>query len=377
MRRPLAIATAVLVCALVAAAPAGARSVPPRFFGVMANGPLEAPGVDLVAEDAVMRSAGVETIRMPMQWSRLQPYRLVSDIPAADRARFTVARGVPMDFGALDLRVGAAARNGLDVLGLVLETPAWAATARGNVFSPPRDPVDYVRGLLALIDRYGPHGSFWTANPELPERPVRHWQIWNEPSLPRYFAVKGGFAKPYVRLLAAAYRAVKAADPGATVVSAGLPNFSWRDLESLYRAGLRARGHLDAVAVHPFTGRPADSVRILRRVRAVMDRHGDRRTPIWVTEVSWPSGRGKAVSNQRWVTTQAGEATKVREVYAAYAAAWRSLRLERAYWYAWATVDRDSPNAFDYAGLRTYTRGGRFVDKPAVAAYRSVTRRYG
>ena len=56
---------------------------------------------------------------------------------------------------------------------------------------------------------------------------------------------------------------------------------------------------------------------------------------------------------------------------------WRSLRLERAYWYTWATTDRDSPNAFDYAGLRTYTRGGRFVDKPAAAAYRAVTRRYG
>ena len=92
-------------------------------------------------------------------------------------------------------------------------------------------------------------------HPPVPRLPVRHWQIWNEPSVPRYFVVKGGFAKPYVRLLAAAYRAVKAADRGATVVTAGLPNFSWRDLQSLYGAGLR--GHFDVVAVHPFTGRPA------------------------------------------------------------------------------------------------------------------------
>ncbi len=178
-----------------------------------------------------------------------------------------------------------------------------------------------------------------------------------------------------MRLLGAAYKAVKAADSGATVVTAGLPNYSWRDLATLYRAGLRAKGHFDAVAIHPFTGRPADSVRILRYVRDVMDRNGDRRAGIWVTEVSWPSGRGKATSNQKWVTTPAGEAVKVRQVYEAYAKAARSLRLQRAFWYSWVTVDRDSPNAFDYAGLRTYTPDGRFVDKPAAGAYRAVARR--
>lgn len=377
MRRILATATAVLVGVLAVAGAAAARSVPPRFFGVMANGPLEVPGVDLVKEDAVMSATGVETIRMPMQWSHLQPYRKPADVPAVDRGRFKTIAGVPTDFSALDAQVGAAARNDLDVLGLVLETPRWAASDPSTVFSPPHDVGDYGRVLRALVGRYGPQGSFWAENPLIPARPVRHWQIWNEPSVPRYFAVHGGFAKPYVRLLAAGYAAVKAADRGATVISAGLPNFSWRDLESLYKAGLHARGHFDAVAVHPFTGKPSDSVRILHRVRAVMDRHGDRRSPIWVTEVSWPSGRGKATSNQRWVTTRAGEAEKVGQIYAAYAAAWRSLRLARAYWYTWASTDRDSPNAFDYAGLRTYTPAGRFVDKPAAPAYRAVARRLG
>lgn len=375
MRRLPAIAAALLL--LAAAAPAaGARSVPPRFFGVMANGPLELPGVDVDAEGAVMRRSGVEAIRVPIRWPALQPVRRSADLPPADRARFTLAGGVPTDFTQLDRQIAAAARNGLDVLGLLLESPAWAASDPADSFSPPRDRAAYTRVLRALIGRYGPRGSFWTAHPALPRRPVRSWQIWNEPSLPRYFAAGRSWAAAYERLLRAAYAAAHAADPGATVVSAGLPNYSWRDLEALYRAGLRARGHFDALAVHPFTGRPADSVRILERVRAVLDRHGDRRAPLWVTEVSWPSARGKAQSNQRWVTTPAGEAARLREVYAAYARSWRRLRLARAYWYAWATTDRDSPNAFDYAGLRTYGPDGRFRDKPALAAYRAAARRW-
>lgn len=366
----------VLACAalaLLAAAPAaGAARVPGNFFGVMANGPfLEAR--DLPGETAVMKSAGVGTIRLPVEWTDLQPYERLEYVPEAERSRFTVVDGVPTDFGPTDRRVLAAAEQGIDVLALVNRAPPWAAQEMFKDFSPPRDPATYGRFLQALVGRYGPRGSLWAENPGVRRVPMRSFQIWNEPSLPRYFAVDS-FARPYVRLLAAAYRAVKKADPGATVVAAGLPNFSWRDLQALYRAGLKARGHFDAIAVHPFTGDAAGSVEILRRVREVMNRNGDRRSPIWVTEVSWPSGRGKADANQRWVTTEAGQARKVREVYRAFARARGSLRLQRAYWYSWVTTDTGSRNAFDYAGLRRLAGDGAFVDKPALSAYRAVSR---
>ena len=42
----------------------------------------------------------------------------------------------------------------------------------------------------------------------------------------------------------------------------------------------------------------------------------------------------------------------------------------------WATVDRNSQNSFDYSGLRTVLPGGRFADKPALAAFRAMARRY-
>ena len=53
------------------------------------------------------------------------------------------------------------------------------------------------------------------------------------------------------------------------------------------------------------------------------------------------------------------------------------LRLQRIYWYTWVTTDRDSPNSFDYSGLRTQRADGSVVDKPAARAFREVVRRYG
>ena len=34
-----------------------------------------------------------------------------------------------------------------------------------------------------LQKRYGPRGSWWQDHPDVPKRPIRTWQIWNEPHL--------------------------------------------------------------------------------------------------------------------------------------------------------------------------------------------------
>ena len=371
--RILATLIAATASAALLAASAQAATVSPSFFGVMANGPLDGPGVDLVKEGAVMRANGVGTIRLPVQWPQLQPYASFEQIPEGARGHFTNVGGVPTDFSVTDAQIGAAARNKLDVTALVLRAPAWAALNPNETFSPPRDPVSYGRFLRALIGRYGPNGSFWAANPSVTKRPLRNFQIWNEPSLPRYFPVKS-WAPAYAKLLRASYTAVKAADRGATVITAGLPNFSWRDYATLFKGGVKGHGYFDAVAVHPFTGTADGSVKILSLVRAVLDANGARSAPLWVTEISWPSGRGKADANQNWLTTEAGEALKVDQVYRAYAKSAKRLKLARAYWYNWVSSDLGNQDSFEYAGLRRVGQDGSFEDKPALAAYRKVAR---
>jgi hypothetical protein len=320
---------------------------------MMVNGPLDVPSVDVDAEAAVMKAAGVESWRVPLNWDRMQP-----------------DRDGPPDWSAVDRKVLAAARQHISVLALVLGSPSWAAVKPSIPLSPPRDPADYAAFLRAAIARYGPSGSLWSEHPDVPALPVRAWQVWNEPNLSNYFPVQP-YQRPYVRLLRAARDAIHGADPGARVVMAGLANFSWRELASLYRAGVK--GLFDVAAVHPFSGRPTNSLQITRLNREVMNRAGDHR-PIWLTELTWSSAKGKTKNIHGWETTARGQADRLRAAYRLYLRAARSLRLQRIYWYTWASPDRDSPNSFDWSGLRAWRPDGTFVDKPALRAFRAVVR---
>jgi polysaccharide biosynthesis protein PslG len=354
MRRALLAAVVAALCL-----PAGAAAaVPPDFFGVMANGPLDAPGFALDAESTAMRSAGVQSERMEVAWDLTEP-----------------AKG-QYDFALTDRKVLAAARAGLDVLALIVRSPAWAARHPGQPFSSPRDPADYAAFARVLVARYGPGGTLWAEHPEVGARPVRAWQVWNEPNLAVYWSEQP-FMRGYARLLGATYAAIKQADPGATVVMAGLANFSWRDLARLFAKGA-TKLRFDAAAVHPFSGRPSNAVKIVGLNREVLNRNGARRKPIWLTELTWSSAKGKkAKLTKNWETTEAGQALRLRQAYALFVRARRVLRLERIYWYTWVTVDRGSPNSFDYSGLRTQLPDGSVVDKPAAGAFRAVVRRYG
>ena len=350
-------AVAALIAVLLLAATAAAK-VPRDFFGVMANGPLDAPGFPLDAESAAMRSAGVGTERMEIAWDSVEP------------------QPGQYDFTLPDRKILAAARAGIDVLGLIVRTPSWAAQQPGQPFSPPRDPADYAAFATALVARYGPGGELWRQHPDITPRLVRAWQIWNEPNIAVYWT-RQPFMRGYARLLNTAYAAIKRADPKATVVMAGLANFSWRDLRRLFRrAGASLR--FDVAAVHPFSGRPSNTVKIVALNRRVLDANGARTRPIWLTELTWSSAKGhKRKLTKNWETTEAGQAQRLRTAYRLFVKARKLLRIQRIYWYTWVTVDRDSPNSFDYSGLRTELPNGRVVDKPAARAFRAVVRRYG
>jgi hypothetical protein len=356
--------TILTALALLALAPAATARVPDGFMGVMWDRdntrgvhPAVAPQWELMAR------SGAQSVRTVFDWGTAQP-----------------EAGRPIDFAETDRLVALAARNGIRLLPVIHRTPFWAALVPDEPGSPPRNVSDYTAYLRALVLRYGPQGSLWDERPELPRRPLREWQIWNEPHLQFYWSTKGrrrsAWAPEYAELLRASKAAIEAVDPRATIVLAGLADYSWNHLRRLYRHGVR--GQFDVAAVNLFTAGPRYVLRGLGLFRRALRRGGDRRVRVWVTETTWPAAKGRVQRprpawQRAWYTTDAGMSKRLRELYTLAARERRRLRLGRVYWYTWASEYRGR-DLFDYSGLVRFW-GDEFAPRPALRAYRASARR--
>ncbi len=366
-------------CLLLAAplAPAGGSpgcETPPAFFGANLDGPVLDGSAALAPEVQAMARSGVQAVRIAMFWNVAQPYPGPDQVPPDQRARFRDEGGIPTDFTESDRLVAAIAARRLRVLPVVVRAPGWAALDPTSEYSPPREAGHYARFLGALARRYGPNGSFWSERPDVARRPIRDWQIWNEPNQ-RFFWTKQPFERRYVALLRAARAQLLRNDPGARVVLAGLVGRSWKGLAKIYAAG--GRRLFDVAAVHPFTYRVANVLRIFGLFRRTMARAGDGSKPLVATEIAWPSAKGrKTTSTTGLETTEAEQAERLRSLYPKLIRLRAELRLESAWWYTWIHYDKPGGDPFAFAGLRRFTPSG-VQDKPALADFRRIARRCG
>jgi hypothetical protein len=352
-----------VLATLVAAAPAGAaRSVPHGFAGVhwsyeMASAPADVQD----GQWDTMATSGVESVRADFSWPGMQG-----------------GRDEPIDFTRSDALVRRAALRNIELLPVVNEAPRWARAYKRREKSPPRLNSDYASFIAALVERYGPSGSYWTEHPEVPKRPVRDWQIWNEPHLRTYWNAplksRWGYPAGYGRLLRSAYRAVKVRDPGANVVLAGITQRAWEQIEELYRGG-HIKGRFDVAALQIFPQTVRRSVLATKLFRRALRARGDGRKPIYLTEISWPASKGRTPKVKYLAhETSRSMASKLAGAYTQLAKNSRSLRLERVYWFTWASRYGRGGSVFNYAGLLQY-RNGEFKPQPALAAFQRVSRR--
>jgi len=220
-------------------------------------------------------TTGVRTARIGIPWANIEPVKGTLDWTNADRI------------------VDAAAGAQIQLVADIITTPTWAAVS--GAFPPngrPAEAATYGEFAGRVAARY--RGK------------IAAYEIWNEPN-----AWQGYSPQPdpagYTDLLKAAYPAVKAADPSATVVGGALGcvvNWGWFTvnpvsfLASMYSAG--AAPFFDALSFHPYsysvkfsagvnqTDSPVDQ---LIRLRKVMLNNGDGEKKIWVTEYGIPTTR--------------------------------------------------------------------------------------
>lgn len=368
---------AVVLSATLNALPAVAetersRQVPRAFIGTVADGPLledevlEEGGTSLEREMDLMVRSGVESVRLSFYWARLQPYATWADVPPGGGEGLRDVAGRPTDFRASDRVVRIAARRRLSVLPVILWPPVWAARHPGEFASPPADASSYATFVRTLAERYGSTGSFWREYPSVPRVPLTQWQLWNEPTVPNFW-LDQPFEGDYVALLRATRRALRRGDSRAQIILAGLVYESWEALDDIYRAG--GRRWFDAVALHPFTRRPDDVLRIIERNRTVMARHGDSGKPIYLSELSWPSAVGKIPPRYGYETDERGQARRLVGALRLLAANRRRLGVRRVYWYTWLARETSQDYPFDYAGLRRMEPAG-VISKPAFRSFR-------
>ena len=288
-----------------------ALAAPREFYGTVAFRSPTAREFDR------MGAGRVGTFRANLSWAAAQPHG-----PAS------------FNWAAYDAVVRRAARNRIRVLATIVGTPSWAGP---RVSAPPRrgHRDEFGAFVRFAVQRYGTGGDFWAANPGLPELPIRWWEVWNEENSPSFWTRRPS-AKRYKRLLAPAARAIHRSDPAARVVVGGLFPTPYirggismvKFLKGLYRAG--ARRLFDAVAVHPYALTPPISLKFVDDARRVMRKHGDGRSPVWITEVGWASsGRRTALTVKPKV-----QARYLRQLYTGAARSRKRRRIAGVAWFS-------------------------------------------
>jgi hypothetical protein len=328
-----------------------------------------------------MARSGVEIERVQFSWPTVE-----------------VRRGV-YDWREPDRLVTAAARHHVSILANVWTTPQWISPKPndpGYYKFPPTDNSAYAEVMRQFVLRYGPRGTFWAQHPSIPKVPIREWQIWNEPMAPWFWA-KQPWARSFTQLLKAGYRAIHGADHGAKVVAGSLVAVGGNSVKKggynqidgirdLYRAG--AKRYFDVIAVHPFTNNPGSvsgtvdqTLQIVQFVRSRMNRNGDRRKPIILTELTWPAAIGKVPKSTLLglETNTKGQLARLKAVYPKLVRERRKLGVSETYWYSWATpYDANSPQSdvtFRFAGLNRI-RGTTIRPMPLLRAYSALAARY-
>jgi hypothetical protein len=366
MRRRGAVALTAAALALLCSAPAATAQDPaPReFYGVVSQGTIAD------ADLARMGDGGVGTLRVALDWAEV-------DSP-------TIPSGY--DWTEFDDLVAGASREGITVLPMVFAVPRWVSLLEGCDgpdcgLTPPHTTqgLNAWRAFLATaVRRYGPDGIFWTTRPDVPKRPLRIWQIWNEENDPGFFKPRPDVGR-YAELVSAAAAAIRGQDPGAELILGGMcchplhgreGGIELTDyLRRLYaQPGIEA--DFDGIAIHPYAKRMSAVKRQVERAATLV--HGELGDPgasTWITEIGWSSSRTPHPLHRG----PKGQARRLRQAFRYFTRERNRLRIRSVLWYSWRDVTAGEAYCNWCALSGLFPFGSLDAPKPAWSAFTAFT----
>lgn len=357
---------ALAIAALASAtAPTSASALPAKFWGVV---PQATPTLEQLQR---LKRGGADSIRFPVVWPAVQP-----------------SRNGPFVWSGVDAQVASAAQAGIEVLPFLSGAPSWAVpeawvqgtghALKAPGFLPVRTALQrsgWKRFVLEAVRRYGPRGSFWVEHPELPKRPIRNWQIWNEANF-KYFVARPNPVE-YGKLVELSSAAVKAVDRGAQVILGGLFSnpaearirrgprqaYTAREfLQLMYASTPGIKSKFQGVALHPYTGTYQRLFPYIEEVRRVLEANHDAGKGLWITELGW-SSQPRRTAHDGFAKGLQGQAVQLKGAFGLLRSMQRRWHVQRVYWFS--VDDQPGCNFCDGSGLF----GEGFVPKPSWRAF--------
>ena len=237
---------------------------------------LDEAGVDQNLSE--LQSIGVTSVRLPIPWTFIE----------SQNGTFTWSK--------MDTIIAAARARGMSIVGTITGNPAWDGTV--GIGQP--NVQEYASFASAVASRYSSE--------------ISAFEIWNEENSQGFFAGPKS-AEVYTAVLKAAYTAIKAVDPTATVLVGGLASVAniaglnqspQNFLSQILADG--AAGYFDAVAFHPYNlgtqlsagaGLAESALNQLNALRANLNSYGLNGIEIWATEYGEPTTPGLASPAQQ------------------------------------------------------------------------------
>jgi polysaccharide biosynthesis protein PslG len=357
--RRLCLTVLALLAAFVGLAPSAGAALPRGFVGLSSEDVFAGDDGYRASTLASQASVGVRLLRQTFNWGYIET--------APGR----------YDLSAYDAYVAAAASHRIRILPVLYDPPAFhLGRVHVRATCPPRSNATFAAFAKTLARRYGRNGTLWRERPDIPKVPVTAWQIWNEPNLGMFYWCGSASARRYVAMLRTVGKAIKKVDRRAGIVTAGLPPSKLtgavpieRFISQMYRAG--GKRAFDSLAINSYAKDRRQLGQLLSSIRRIMNRHGDRRASIWITELGW----GDQGIEHRFIVGASGQASRITQSFALIRKQRRRLRLRGVVYFSWRDQQPYPPRYENLWGLHTGLLDNDGTPKPAYFAFQRAVRR--